>query len=96
MKKIEVSKLILIVSWPVALTLTAIAIFGVFKELEQVSELTTIAGFAWAELTAAHAFYYWKAKNENRAKGSQKLIKELAEKYGIESAATFAEIIYKD
>lgn len=96
MKKLEVSKRILLASWAGAVLLTAIAIYGVFKELETVSELTTIAGFAWAELTAAHSFYYWKAKNENRAKGSQKLIKDLATKYGIEAAANFAQIIYKD
>lgn len=96
MKKKETSKKILYASWFAAMLFTAIAIYGVFKGLEHVAELTTITGFAWGELTAAHGFYYWKAKNENRAKGTQKLIRDLAKKYGIEYAATFAEIIYKD
>lgn len=96
MKKIETSKKILLASWTGAVLLTVIAICGVFRDLEHVSELTTMAGFAWAELTTAHGFYYWKSKNENRAKGSQKLIRDLANKYGIDSAAKFAEIIYKD
>lgn len=96
MKKIEVSKKILLASWAGALILTAVAIYGIFQELTTASELTTMAGFAWGELTAAHGFYYWKAKNENRAKGSQKLIRDLAAKYGIDAAANFAEIIYKD
>lgn len=96
MKKIETSKKILLASWVAAIALTITAINGVHEGLEHVSEITTIAGFAWAELTAAHSFYYWKSKNENRAKGSQKLIKDLASKYGIDSAAKFAEIIYKD
>lgn len=96
MKKIETSKKILLASWIAAITLTLVDIIGVYKGLDHVSELTTIVGFAWAELTAAHSFYYWKSKNENRAKGTQKLIKDLASKYGIESAAQFAEIIYKD
>lgn len=96
MRKIETSKKILFASWATTLLFTAIAIYGVFKGLEHVAELTTIAGFAWAELTAAHGFYYWKAKNENRAKGTQKLVRDLAAKYGIDSAAKFAEIIYKD
>lgn len=96
MKKIEVSKKILLASWFAAIALTMVTIFGVFKELDDVTELTTLTGFAWAELTAAHSFYYWKSKNENRAKGSQKLIKDLATKYGIDAAANFAGIIYKD
>lgn len=96
MKKIETSKKILLASWIAAIALTLVDINGVYRGLEHVSELTTLAGMAWAELTAAHGFYYWKSKNENRAKGTQNLIRDLAEKYGIESAATFAEIIYKD
>lgn len=88
----ETSKKILIASWIVTVLLTIVAIYAAFREVD----LTTLAGMAWAELTAAHGFYYWKAKNENRAKGAQTLIRDLAEKHGIESAATFAEIIYKD
>lgn len=96
MKKVETSKKILLASWIAAICMTLITIYGVFEDLEHVSELTTLSGLAWAELTAAHGFYYWKAKNENRAKGTQKLVKGLAEKYGIDSAAKFAEIIYKE
>ena len=96
MKRIETSKKILLASWLAAITLTIIDICGVYKGLDHVSELTILAGMAWGELTAAHGFYYWKSKNENRAKGTQKLVKELAAKYGIDSAAKFAEIIYKD
>lgn len=88
----ETSKKILIASWIVTVLLTIVAIYAAFRGVD----LTTLAGMAWAELTAAHGFYYWKAKNENRAKGTQKLIRDLAEKHGIESAATFAGIIYKD
>lgn len=88
----ETSKKILIASWIVTVLLTIVSIYAAFQAVD----LTTLAGMAWAELTAAHGFYYWKAKNENRAKGTQALIRELAEKYGIDSAAQFAQIIYKD
>ena len=88
----ETSKKILIASWIVTVLLTVVAIYASF----QMVDLTNLAGMSWAELTAAHGFYYWKAKNENRAKGTQALVRELAEKYGIDAAATFAEIIYKD
>ena len=95
MKKMEVSKRILCASWVAAGILTAIVIIGTFMD-KDVTNITTLAGLAWAELTAAHGFYYWKAKNENRAKGAQKLVTDLAERYGIDSAASFAEIIFKD
>lgn len=96
MNKMETSKKILLASWFASIILTSIAICGVFMELSHSAELTTIAGFAWGELTAAHGFYYWKAKNENRAKGTQRLIKDLTTRHGIDAAARFAEIIYKD
>lgn len=94
-QRTETSKRILGASWAAAITLTGIVTAGTFLQVE-VSDLTVLAGAAWAELTAAHGFYYWKAKNENRAKGSQKLIRELAEQHGIDAAARFAEIIFRD
>lgn len=91
----QTSKKILGASWAATIILTAIAVIATFADKDS-TNLTTLAGMAWAELTAAHGFYYWKAKNENRAKGSQRLVKGLAEKYGIEAATNFAEIIFKD
>lgn len=95
LKTMETSKKILGGSWAVTLTLTTIVIVGTFAEVD-VTNLTILAGAAWAELTAAHGFYYWKAKNENRSKGALKLVKQLADDHGIEAAARLAEIIYKD
>lgn len=95
LKTMETSKKILAGSWTATITLTALVIIGTFKEVD-VTNLTTLAGLSWAELTAAHGFYYWKSKNENRHKGAQKLIRDLAQEHGIEAAARFAEIIYKD
>lgn len=94
-EKTETSKLILYWSWAVTIALTALVAYGTFAGYE-VSNLTTVAGFSWTEVAAAHGFYYWKAKNENRAKGTQQLIKDLAKKHGIDAAARFAELIYKD
>ena len=95
LKSMEVSKRILCGSWASTITLTTICIVGTFMD-KDVTNITTLAGLSWGELTAAHGFYYWKAKNENRAKGAQKLIRELAENHGIEAAARFAEIIFRD
>lgn len=94
-KRMETSKKILAGSWIVTLTLTTIVVVATFCEVD-VTNLTILAGASWAELTAAHGFYYWKAKNENRSKGAMKLVKALAEEHGIEAAARFAEIIFKD
>lgn len=95
LKNLEVSKRILCGSWAATITLTTICIIGTFWG-KDVTNITTLASLSWGELTAAHGFYYWKAKNENRAKGAQKLIRDLAETHGIEAAARFSEIIYRD
>ncbi len=95
LKSMETSKKILGGSWAAAITLTVIVVVGTFCRVD-VSSLTILATSAWGELTAAHAFYYWKAKNENRSKGTQKLVRELAQEYGIDAVARFAEIIFKD
>ena len=96
LRQMETSKKILAGSWAAAITLTVIVVVGSFIPGVDMSQVTILAGSAWAELTAAHGFYYWKAKNENRAKGAQKLVKQLAAEYGIDVAARFAEIIFKD
>lgn len=95
LKTMETSKKILGGSWIVTLTLTTIVVIATFKQVD-VTNLTILAGLSWGELTAAHGFYYWKAKNENRRKGTCKLIRELAQEHGIDAAARFAEIIFKD
>ena len=93
--RMEVSKQILLGSWATTIIMTVLVVCGTFAGAD-VSYITTLAGLAWGELTAAHGFYYWKAKNENRAKGAQQLVRDLASEYGIEYAARFAEIVFKD
>lgn len=95
LKTMETSKKILGASWSVALSLSAGVVIGTFMEVD-VTNLTDLAKTAWAEVAVTHAFYLWKAKCENIAKGVQKLVKQLAKQYGIEAAARLAEIIYKD
>lgn len=93
--KTEKSKQILHWSWAVAIILSALVAHGTFAGYD-VTNLTTLACCSWAEVATAHGFYYWKAKNENRAKGAQQLIKDLAHDHGIDAAARFAELIFKD
>lgn len=52
---------------------------------------------AWiVECGAVTGFYFWKAKNENRSKYAQKFVKELADKYGLDSTARIIEAVLKD
>lgn len=46
--------------------------------------------------TASAGFYFWKSKNENRAKYAQKFMRSWAKEYGPEAAARITEIVLKD
>lgn len=92
---VEFSKKLLLSSWIVTIVLTAIVVVGAFVGIST-GDIYLLAALAWAELATAHGFYFWKAKNENRAKGVQKLVKELAKEYGIDGVARIAELIFRD
>ena len=62
-------------------------------------DVTALAGLAEASLLTNGAwggFYFWKAKNENRAKYAQRFLKRFADKYGADVAVRVAEIVLKD
>lgn len=58
--------------------------------------LYVVTPLAWGSFDLAVGFYYWKSKNENRSKYMQKFVKQLAEKYGIDSSLRAADIVLKD
>ena len=58
--------------------------------------LIVVTPLSWAETGAATAFYYWKAKNENRLKYGQIFLREFAEKWSADVAVRMAEIVLKD
>lgn len=58
--------------------------------------LYIVTPLAWTAFDVAAGFYYWKSKNENRAKYTQKFVKQLAKEYGIDAALRAAEIVLKD
>lgn len=93
--KTETTKILLVLSWAVTLIFSALAaLFPVYGL--SADGVGIIVPLAWAEVTALNGFYVWKAKNENRAKYAQRFLSEIAEKYGIESAALIAETVLKD
>lgn len=90
------SKRIVICSYAVTILLSLVAILGTFCCAKDTTALTTLAGLAWAETAASNAFYFWKAKNENRIKLTKQMVDELGDKYGIDAVVSLASIILKD
>lgn len=82
MKKIETSKLILIISYVIAIVLTSIVVVGTFMNYE-VSNITTITALAYAELSASNIFYFKKAGRENVIKIYNNLPEEVKEQIDI-------------
>ena len=91
----QTSKLILFVEFTVAILLAVAIAVGSFLEISM-TELAVVAGLWDAQLAIVVGAYLWKAKNENRSKHAMKLVKELAETYGIDSVISLAEVILKD
>lgn len=95
-KKLCCSKKIILSSYVIAILLTLCTLAGSFLTDQDMTSVATITGIAWAETTASNAFYFWKAKNENRIKLTNGMVKDLADKYGIEAVVNLAEIVLKD
>ena len=95
-KKMETSKKLVYISDFVAVSLSAAVIYGTFFTDRDMATLAQVAVAAIAECGVANGLYYWKAKNENRYKYVMRLVKDWADKYGIDSVANLAEIVLKD
>lgn len=66
-RKMETSKKILWLSYAVTGILTSIVIVCSFLNIE-CSNITTLAGFGWAEVASANIFYYTMNKRLNAPK----------------------------
>lgn len=93
--KVNTSKFILVVNLLVAILLTAVVIVGTFLNRDM-SQVTAVVVCWDGQLAITTGFYYWKAKNENRSKHAMGLVKELAEKHGIENVIELTEVVLKD
>ena len=91
----EFSKKLLYFSWCITLILTTVTILFSLKGLP-LDALIVITPLSWTETGTATAFYYWKAKNENRTKYGQVFLREYADKWGSDTAVRMAEIVLKD
>ena len=91
----EFSKKLLFFNWSLTIALTAL--FVLFSVIGlPTTAFDYVAPLAWAETAAANCYYFWKAKNENRAKYAQMFLREYTKDWDIEVALRMAEIVLKD
>ena len=68
----------------------------IFLAVEDKTAAATVLCGWIVECGVATAFYFWKAKNENRSKYALKFVRELADKYGLDATARIIESVLKD
>nr|DAG62061.1 MAG TPA: hypothetical protein [Bacteriophage sp.]DAO30925.1 MAG TPA: hypothetical protein [Caudoviricetes sp.]DAR23350.1 MAG TPA: hypothetical protein [Caudoviricetes sp.] len=68
----------------------------IFLAVEDKTAAATVLCGWIVECGGATAFYFWKAKNENRSKYALKFVRELADKYGLDATARIIESVLKD
>ena len=68
----------------------------IFLAVEDKTAAATVLCGWIVECGGATAFYFWKAKNENRSKYALKFVRELADKYGLDATARINETVLKD
>lgn len=95
MKKFEFSKLIITIAILLNIAIIGFVCYIVYKT-NDTSALCYLSIGEGGALATGIAFYFWKAKNENRYKHCQRIMEEWAEKYDVETAMRLAETILKD
>jgi len=91
----EFSKKMLVLHVILSVLLCLTTIFGTLTD-HDATAVAALAGPSLATDGAGGGLYYWKAKNENRAKYAQRFLTRFAEKYGADTALRAAEIVLKD
>lgn len=75
-RKMETSKKILWLSYIVGITLTVIVVICSLADIE-CTNITTLAGAAWLEISASNVFYYTMNKRLNAPKIVMRLYNDL-------------------
>ena len=91
----EFSKKALIIEYLISFILIAVTIIGTFAD-HDVTAIAALAGVSVLVTGSSTAFYFWKARTENRAKYAQRFVLKFADKYGIEAAIQLAETVLKE
>ena len=90
------SKKIILVSYATTFALTLLTVIGAFFSNRDITPLLTVASLSWGESATATAFYFWKARAENRIKLTKAMVEDWADKYGIDAVATLASIVLSE
>ena len=96
MQKLCCSKKVLVTSWATAILLSVICVLAFFLTDKDINPLVTVAGFAWGVAATDTAVYSWKSKAENKIKLTNTMVKELADKYGIDAVVSLLGITLSD
>lgn len=91
----EFSKKTLIFKYFVSFVLVVTTIVGTLMGYD-VTALAALAGGSILIDGYDTKHYFWKARNENRAKYAQKFVLKFADKYGIEAALRLAETVLRE
>ena len=91
----EFSKKMLVLHIFLSILLCIITVVGTLTD-HDVTAIAVLAGTSFVTDGAWGGFYYWKSKNENRAKYAQRFLVKFADKYGADVALRLAEIVLKD
>ena len=95
-EKLCCSKKVLVTSWATTILLTVTCLMAFFLTEKDTTPLATVAGLSWGVTAAVTAVYSWKAKAENKIKLTNVMVKELADKYGIEAVVSLLGISLSD
>ena len=95
-EKLCCSKKVLVTSWVTTILMTLTCLLAFFLTSKDTTPLATIAGLSWGVTAAVTAVYSWKAKAENKIKLTNIMVKELADKYGIEAVVSLLGITLSD
>ena len=91
----EFSKKLLTLQFIVSCILIVVTILGAFTGAD-VTAIAMLAGGSILADGSSTAFYFWKARTENRAKYAQKFVQEFASVYGFEAAISLADTVFRD
>ena len=95
-EKLCCSKKVLVTSWTTTILLALTCLLAFFLTEKDTTPLATVAGLSWGVTAAVTAVYSWKAKAENKIKLTNIMVKELADKYGIEAVVSLLGISLSD
>ena len=90
------SKKIVWTSWGIFVALLCALLCGLFLTEKDMTPLVTVLCFDGGVTGTATAFYFWKARTENKLKLTKAMVEDWAEKYGIDSVVSLAGIIFRD